>query len=80
MSSTSFEDVLSLTLRAEPIKTDNNKQVCILRSQYSSSSRDKLPDEDVLFYFIKSDLKTQFLSTESQKSSFLNVYFIWKVI
>lgn len=77
-SSSSFENIHSLTFKAEPIKTNENV-VSILRTQYSSSSRDQMPNEDVLFYFIKSDLKTKFLNTDSPKSSFLNVYFIWKV-
>lgn len=77
--SNSIEEVLSFTLKAQPVVEDKN-QFYIFRSEYSGTDGDIIPDEGVLFYFIVSDLKLQLINTQSEKSSFLNVYLLWKVI
>lgn len=51
------------------------------RSEYTANSnRDIIPNDNVLFYFLNTDLKLQFLNSNyTDKLSFLNVYLIWKV-
>jgi hypothetical protein len=51
------------------------------RSEYTANSnRDNIPNDNVLFYFLNTDLKLQFLNSNyTDKLSFLNVYLIWKV-
>ena len=76
----STEDILSFSLRAQAVENSNKKnKIYFYRSAYSDKLRDLMPDQDVLFHFIRLDLKTQFLSSVSNKSSFLNIYLLWKV-
>jgi hypothetical protein len=76
----SNEDILSFSLQAQEVENRNrDNKVYFFRSACSEKNRDSIPNQDVLYHFIRLDLKNRFLSRVSEESSFLNVYLLWKV-
>ena len=73
-----LEDTFSVALKAKLIlNADKSEKIHLVRASFDLSDSGT-PDENVLFNFIKSDLKNQ-LSKCSADSGFLNVNFIWRV-
>jgi hypothetical protein len=78
------KELLSTTLKAQPVKTqsleDADEKVFVFKSKFKEDVKENIdkPNDNVLLYFIKSDLKRQFLN-ESRKSNCLNFNLIWKV-
>jgi hypothetical protein len=78
------KEILSTIFKAQPANTkshkNENEKVYIFKSKFKDETQDnsEKPDDNVLLYFINSDLKKQFLN-ESKKSNCLNLNLIWKV-
>lgn len=84
------DEQLSIVLKGEPIVSGSKpqqqpQQICIYQSTFESiestrcaNEANEKPNENVIFDFIRNDLKKQLLVT-SNKTSYLNLNFICKV-
>ena len=87
------EEILSIVLKALPINNantsgqtnDTNENVYVFKSLFKSKNssitaieNEQKPNDNVLLYFIQSDLRKQFLNI-TKHTSYLNFNFIWKV-
>ena len=83
VSSKKNKEILSTILKAQPFKkqaaVENNK-VYVFKSKFKDDFNEngEKPGDNVLLYFIKSDLKKHFLNV-SIKSNCLFFNLIWKV-
>ena len=70
------KELLSMTLKAQPVKTQSlegeDEKVYVFKSKFKEDVKENIdkPNDNVLLYFIKSDLKRQFLN-ESKFWNFL---------
>lgn len=86
------EEILSIVLKALPINNantsgqtnDTNENVYVFKSLFKSKNsslnaieNEQKPNDNVLLYFIQSDLRKQFLNI-TKHTNYLNFNFIWK--
>jgi hypothetical protein len=81
------DDMLSLVIKAKLAKnTNDDDRIFLMRASFEASNdfivtvdqENMMPDESVLFCFIKADLKN-ILLRNTKKSVYLYINFLWKV-